>query len=563
MQHCIKGWIAICAGAAFSQAVFIADTLAADARSPGQGNPLDTLPKLEAAPAQPVVTDIQTPGQDPAMQRLLNSRITPSRFRIAGVHALPFETVAAEFAGLTNREITIAELLHAAEKVSYLYREKGYPLSFAFVPDQSFKDNVVLVNIVEGYVDTVKIHGNVGASEARLRKIAEQLKTDRPLTQKSFDRITGILGLQPGMRIKATVKPPLSTDGASEMVLDVHRTPIAAAVGIDSSTGDLRGVLNVSANALSPLGEQISASTLAPRGPSKEEYYSVNYAQPIRYQGMLLQVNLSHYEAQPKNRDLVPLQFNERYQTETQRVSANLSYPLILTQSRTLTINGGLYAVKNSTRYTRSVPSAQPVIEQRADIRAVSLELNGAEAMKQTTAQWSLGLFQGIDGMGADRLNSDVDLDFTRMRGSFSLSRQLTEHVGAVFSGMAQYSGDVLALSEQIGFGGRLFGLAYPAGEIAGDKGWGLSLEFNRAFAYDGTYLKQIQPYVMADAARVYVNNYTLSHDEIASLGFGVRFTDQEHYSLDLSIAQPVGEIPVNANRREPRLNLSYAYQFE
>src|SRR5690606_29970998 len=233
-------------------------------------------------------------------------------------------------------------------------------------------------------VETVKIHGNVGASEARLRKIAEQLKTDRPLTQKSFDRITGILGLQPGMRIKATVKPPLSTDGAAEMVLDVHRTPIAAAVGIDSSTGDLRGVLNVSSNALSPLGEQISASTLAPRGPSKEEYYSVNYAQPIRYQGMLLQVNLSHYEAEPKNRNLVPLQFNERYRTETQRVSANLSYPLILTQSRTLTINGGVYAVKNETRYTRSVPAAQPVIEQRADIRAVSIELNGAEAMKKT-----------------------------------------------------------------------------------------------------------------------------------------------------------------------------------
>ncbi|HWV62089.1 MAG TPA: ShlB/FhaC/HecB family hemolysin secretion/activation protein, partial [Oxalicibacterium sp.] len=101
------------------------------------------------------------------------------------------------------------------------------------------------------------------------------------------------------------------------------------------------------------------------------------------------------------------------------------------------------------------------------------------------------------------------------------------------------------------------------AGEIAGDKGWGFSLEFNRAFAYDGSYLKQIQPYVMADAARVYVNNYTLSHDEIASLGFGVRFTDQEHYSLDLSIAQPIGEIPVNASRRSPRLNLSYAYQFE
>lgn len=563
MRSCVDRWIATCIGYIFCQAAFVADAGAADTRSPGQGNPLDTLPKLEATPAQPVSTDIQKPAPDPALQRLLNARITPSRFRIAGVHALPFDTVAAEFAGLVNRSVTVAELLRAADNVTRLYREHGYPLSFAFVPDQSFEDNVVAVNIVEGYVETIKVQGNAGASKERLRKIAEQLKTDRPLSQKNFDRITGILGLQPGMRIKATVRPPITTDGASEMVLDVKRTPIAAAVGIDTSTGDPRAVASVSTNALSPLGEQVSVSMLAPRGPSREEYYSATYTQPIRWQGMLLQVGLSHYEAQPRNRNLVPLQFQERYRTETERVSANLSYPLILTQSRSLTINGGLYAVKNAVRYTRSVPAAVPVIEQRADIRAVSIELSGAEAHGKTGAQWSAGLYHGLDAAGAKTLNSDVDLDFTRIRASLVLSRQLSEKWGAVLSGTAQYSKDVLALSEQIGFGGRLFGLAYPAGEIAGDKGWGMSLEFNRSFSTESTYLKQIQPYVMADAARVYLNNYTLSHDEIASIGFGVRFTDQQYYSLDLSLAQPIGEIPVNARRRAPRFNLSYAYQFE
>lgn len=563
MQSCMKGWIATCATGAFCQLAFVADTLAADARSPGQGNPLDTLPKIEAAPSQPVEADIQAPAQDPAMQRLLTSRITPSRFRIAGVHSIPFETVAAEFSKLANREVTVAELLQAANNVTRMYQEKGYPLSFAFVPDQSFKDNIVIVNIVEGYVDTVKLQGNPGASEARLRKIAEQLKIDRPLSQKSFDRITGILGLQPGMRIKATVRPPVNTDGASEMVLDVKRTPIAAAIGVDTSTGDPRAVLNVSSNALSPLGEQISASTLAPRGPSREEYYSVNYVQPIRWEGMLLQVNLSHYEAEPKNRDLVAQQFEERYRTETQRVSANLSYPLVLTASRNLTISGGAYAVKNTSHYTRSVPAAEPVIELRSDIRAVNIELNSVEATDKTSTQWSLGLYQGFDAAGAKSINSDVDLDFTRIKGGFVLSRQLSDTIGIVFSGSGQYSGDVLALSEQIGFGNRLFGLAYPAGEIAGDKGWGVSLELNRTFATDAKYFKQVQPYILADAARVYVNEGELSHDEIASIGIGVRFTDRQYYSLDLSIAQPVGEVPVNASSRSPRLNLSYAYQFE
>lgn len=535
----------------------------ADARSPGQGNPLDSLPQIKTQPSKPVVIDIQTPAPNDAMQRLLATRIKPSRFQIAGVKSIPFEQIAAEFSPITNRDITIAELLQAANNVTRLYQEKGYPLSFAFVPDQSFKDNVVVINVVEGYVSSVKIEGNPGASEERLRKIAEQLTNDRPLSKASFERITSVLGLQPGMRIKATVKPPVTTDGAAEMVLDVKRTPISASFGIDTANASPRGVFSASSNGLTSLGEQVTVSTLLPRGPSKEEYYALNYVQPIRYQGMLLQVNLSRYSAEPENRNLVERQFEARHQTETERASLTLKYPLVLTATRNLTVSGGVYAVRNSARYTRSVPAAVPVVELSSDIRAVSLELNSVEVKDRTTRQWSLGAYQGIDGAGAKQLNSDLDLDFLRVRGSFLQNHVFSNGYGISLSGSAQHSDSALPLSEQISFGGRYFGLAYPVGEIAGDKGWGLALEFNRAFATEWQYVKQVQPYILGDAARSYLNNFDVPDGDIASLGFGVRLTDKQHYSLDLSVAQPVGNIPVNASRRSPRLNLSYAYQFE
>lgn len=535
----------------------------ADARSPGQGNPLDSLPQVKPQPTRPVVIDIQKPAADAAMQRLLASRIKPSRFQIAGVKSIPFEQIAAEFTSITNREITIAELLQAANNVTKLYQEKGYPLSFAFVPDQTFKDNVVVVNVVEGYVSTVKIEGNPGASEERLREVAEQLKQDRPLNKANFERITGILGLQPGMRIKATVKPPVTTDGAAEMVLEVKRTPISASFGVDTATSSPRGVFSVSANGLSPLGEQITVSALAPRGPLKEEYYAVNYVQPIRHQGLLLQVNLSRYSAEPENRNLVERQFEARHQTETERASINLKYPLTLTATRSLTLSGGIYAVRNSARYTRSVPAPVPVVELSSDIRAVSMELNSIEVKDNTRTQWMLGVYQGIDGAGAKQFNNAIDLDFLRIRGSFMQNHLFSNGYGIAVSGSGQYSDSAMPISEQISFGGRQFGLAYPVGEIAGDKGWGIALELNRAFAMDTRYIKQVQPYVLTDAARTHLNNFDVPDGDIASAGFGVRLTDKQHYSLDLSLAQPIGNIPVNASRRSPRFNLSYAYQFE
>ena len=151
MQRFIERLVAVCLTSALGQMALMPHA-SADARSAGQGNPLDNLPKLEPSPAPAVTVDIQPQALDPAMQRLLASRIVPSRFKIAGVESIPFELVAAEFAPLTNREVTVAELLQAANKVTQIYQAKGYPLSFAFVPAQTFQDNIVEINVVEGYV---------------------------------------------------------------------------------------------------------------------------------------------------------------------------------------------------------------------------------------------------------------------------------------------------------------------------------------------------------------------------------------------------------------------------
>jgi hemolysin activation/secretion protein len=555
MQRFIERLVAVCLTSALGQMALMPHA-SADARSAGQGNPLDNLPKLEPSPAPAVTVDIQPQALDPAMQRLLASRIVPSRFKIAGVESIPFELVAAEFAPLTNREVTVAELLQAANKVTQIYQAKGYPLSFAFVPAQTFQDNIVEINVVEGYVSTVKIEGNPGASEERLRNIAEQLKEDRPLSRDTFDRITTILSLQP-------VKPPENTDGASEMTLDVSRKPITTAFAVDTATSSLRGIFSVTENGLTPLGEQVTVSAIAPRGPSREEYVGVNYIQPIRYQGMLLQVTLSDYKGEPENQSLPAQQLQSRYQTKTQRVSASLSYPLILKPTRSLTLSGGIYAVKNSSRYSLNVAAPAPTIEFSSDIRALSLELSSNEVSDRSSMQWSLGVYQGLDSLGARQINGNIDLDFLRVKGSFTRTNTFDGGYGIAVSGMGQYSSNILPLSEQVSFGAKLYGLAYPVGEIAGDKGWGVSLEFNRAFPYDGNYVKRIQPYLMADAAKVYVNAGRLSHSEISSVGAGVRFSDLRHYSLDLSIAQPVGEIPINASKRAPRLNLGYSYQLD
>lgn len=544
-------------------ALHTAIAMAAGAPGPGKGNPLDSLPVPQPVQPSTVQVDIVKKDAEPALQRLLDTHITPSRFQISGVHALPFELIAAEFAPMANREVTIAELLKAADKVTRLYQARGYPLSFAFLPTQKFENRVVVVNVVEGYVGSIEVTGNPGRAKRRLLRIAEQLKDERPLRRDTFERVSAILAMQPGVHIVASVQPPARTDGAGAMTLAVKRRPVTTGLGIDRATARLRGVVSVSENGLTPLGEQITLSALAPPGPQHEHYYGVTYAQPLGTRGTIFQLNFSDYKTRPEYPALAAVQFQPSYRTHTKRIAATLSHPFILDGRRNLTLAGGVYAADNHSTYTRSVPAPDPVVTIGSGIRALSAEFNWRTFSEKNSTNASGGIYHGIDGLGAGLDNSIADLGFTRVKATLIHTRQLPNRFGVTLAASGQYSDSVLPLSEQITFGASQFGLAYPASEITSDRGWGWSLELNRSWAPAMPYLKQVQPYLMTDASHVRGKTGDVTHRNIASIGVGIRFGAAPRYSLDLSIAQPVGETPTNASRRSPRLNLTYFYQFE
>ena len=73
--------------------------------------------------------------------------------------------------------------------------------------------------------------------------------------------------------------------------------------------------------------------------------------------------------------------------------------------------------------------------------------------------------------------------------------------------------------------------------------------------------MKSVTPYIAYDMARVYLHSGTPSPNRMSSVGIGVRFTDSRFYSLDLNVAKPVGDAPVESASRSPRINASFSYQ--
>ncbi|WP_176052673.1 ShlB/FhaC/HecB family hemolysin secretion/activation protein [Paraburkholderia caribensis] len=552
--------------AAIAASAVQAQTRPAVSGNPLGGNPLEALPQIKAPEKGPNAT-AQIQPQAPQLQELLARHLTPTRVEVEGVKSIPFNDVAQRFTPLVGKEITIGELIEVANGVTRLYQERGYPLSFAFVPAQTFENGVVRVTIVEGYVANVTVTGKPGKTEDRIRAIAAHIAADRPLRRTTFERYINAMGLLPGVKVAANVPPPQTTDGATTLELNVDRKPFNVSTGIDFNHPGVQGLLTATENGLTSLGEQLSVSALLPKGRDNVTYLAAHGALPVGSEGMTARVDASHYRGNPKDNPGLP-SYVERT-VINDRIGGSVSYPFILSNARSLSGTVTAYASHDEDRFNNTITGA--ALGLRSQVRVLQLQADYADVQTGQARKASINVAKAFDILGAGKAGDSnipgtttvnpASITFVRTGASFSQTNEWPLGIGTTLATTGQYSPDTLPASEQISFGAQRFAQGYQPGETSGDSGWGASFEINRPIAPGFTYLRTFTPYVSVDMARVYLHAGTPQPKKLASVALGFRISDAKYYSLDLSVAKAVGDAPVESASRSPRINATFSYQ--
>ncbi|WP_345813761.1 POTRA domain-containing protein [Paraburkholderia sp. PREW-6R] len=530
------------------------------------GNPMDSLPQIKAPDKGPNVT-VQVAPQAPQLQELLARRITPSRVQVEGVKSIPFDEVAQRFAPLVGKDTTVGDLIQLANGVTKLYQDRGYALSFAFIPAQTFEGGVVRVTVVEGYVSAVKVTGKPGAVENRIRAIADHIVADRPLRRATFERYINVLGLLPGVKVAANVPPPQNTDGATTLELNVERKPFDVSTGIDFNHPGVQGLLTATENGLTALGEQLSVSALLPKGRDNVTYLAAHGAVPIGSNGLTAKVDATHYRGNPTDNPGLPNSVQRTVIND--KVAGSLAYPLLLSNSRSVIGTASVYASHDEDRYHNQDTGAQ--IGLRSQVRVMQLQADYTGVDTGQVRRASINVAKAFDILGASKSGDSnvpaapvvnpASINFVRTGASFSQTNEWPLKIGTAVSLTGQYSAVSLPTSEQISFGAQRFAQGYQPGEASGDSGWGAMFEINRGFAPGFTYLRTLTPYISFDMARVYLHAGTPSPSRLSSIAFGFRLSDSKYYSLDLSVAKAIGDAPVESSSRSPRVNATFSYQ--
>jgi hemolysin activation/secretion protein len=526
--------------------------------------PVPNLPADAYRPNTPQ-TQLPTPAASEAQPLLMDTKVTISKLQIDGGTVYPLKDLAQVFEPLIGHETNLAQLIEATRSITRRYQADGYLLSYAFLPEQRFDGGLVRVVLVEGYIRDYQIQGNIGSVSSYVEKLADKLKAERPLTRKTFERYTTLMGAIPGVTLQAQVPPPGTTDGGTHMDITASRKPFTTSMSLnEASRGGTQALLTATSNSWTSKGEQLSVSGLAPPGNDKEHYYRAAYSQFVNTEGTQLILSGERYRADPRTKIQLDGGFQLKPHQEIDRFSIGVSHPLIASPTESLSLGTRFYGVDQKTRY--QLVGFPQRFDLETNLRALALEGDWRKADTDQLRILSAGLYQGINGMGA-KTRSDLgglkpDLDFFRLRLSGVQSNKLFgSNFQGVLSAALYWSDDTLPDSERATFGGQNFGRGYPDDQGSGDKGWGAAYEVNYSYSRAGEWVRILQPYVVFDHAKAWFNDLPVKGYDLSSAAVGLRFGDAKYYNIALEAAKPMSDVATDNFNRRPRYSLSFSYQ--
>ena len=412
--------------------------------------------------------------------------IAVKMIRLTGHKSFTTDELASLVANLAGGEHTLTELNAGVERITAFYRERGFVVARAYLPEQDIKNGVVVIDVIEGLVGQKRVTNESRLTDERINSYLDRINTGDVLQAKSIDRVLLLLNDLPGVGSARATLQPGSTVGSSDLLIQLD--PSAAYVGnveLDNngsrSTGMNRLGVSLAVNSPLKIGDQINLNALS--SDQKMNYGKVAYQLPLGSNGM--RVRAAYSESQYSVGEEFSSLLNHGKASSS---SLNVTYPFVSSQVTNLTANFTLEDKKLEDLSDNPNPSvAQPFYSNKV-VRTINFGLTGnhQDAMGGggiTSFDVSLGI--GTLNMDAATASNFLALNngsFTKVAYNLSRLQSLTERNTLSLMVSGQQTNTNLNSSEQFSLGGANGVRAYPQGEGTGDAGWMMNLELRHSF---------------------------------------------------------------------------------
>jgi hemolysin activation/secretion protein len=508
------------------------------------GRERDRFVEPPQARAQPSAGVISLPSTT-APPGAESIRLTISKVIVTGATVYPDAEFAPLYADMLGGEVTLSAVYDLARRITAKYGAAGYVLSRAIVPPQNFSPRgaVVRIQVVEGYVDNV-----VWPAEklARYRDFfsdyTARIVADRPANIRTLERYLLLANDLPGLKFSTSLKPSPTNPNASTLIVEVAEKRIDGVARIDNRGTEARGpwqyLGSASVNNIFGVHEQFTATWAGTFQLEELQYFAASYRQVLNSEGLTGFVNASYGFGRPGTDVLQQLM----YRTRSTVVEAGLSYPVIRTREKNLTVTGLGFMTDDEAL------GLSPTLDRLRGFR-LKADADWADSFLGIN-QVNFTFSQGINGLGSTGNLGPGDtppstgvgrVDFNKIEGTFIRTQPLPQNFSAFFAAYAQYAFTPLLVSEQCSYGGRFFGRAFDPSQMLGDHCWSVLGEARYDISTGIKQLTRSQLYAFADHGQVYYIDPaagTPATQHGTSAGGGVRVGWEDRYSADLQVAK-------------------------
>ncbi len=482
-----------------------------------------------------------------------------------------------------QRGVTLGMIETVADTITRYYRERGFILAKAYIPEQKVRDGVVTLTLLLGELGEVRVENKKRVSEKLIERVFSK-NIDQPVTSWETEENLYLVNDIPGVGVQGFFQAG-SQVGDTRLIVNVQEEDSwSAAIRSDNhgskKTGEFRAFLEGVFLNPSGHGDELKVSVLTTADPSNTNYGAISYKSILYSPRLTAEVGVSSNDF--VSRDLTDGPSSEIFFVGDSVVaSAQLKYKLKRSRIKNYSVDFGVRNITTNLKLDGDNGLNDADLGDDANIAQIGFNYDILSQKHRQLYQGRVALTHAkIDegGSGDDLAASAGDKDASLFEYNFTMLSFLkipfaNYETRVVYKSSGQYAGKPISNINQFSLAGPTRVRGFDVNTAQFDDAlyfgadWVLGLPKFGGFEIFGEPITRvIQPYLFIDAGygRLVEENDGAEDikGNIAARGIGIKF-NHSNFSGNLVFSEGfVDNIENFAEIPESEIYFDFQYLF-
>ncbi len=410
------------------------------------------------------------------------------RFEFVGNTAFSQEELNSAIANFTNKPVTFAELLKAANQITELYVKRGYITSGAYIPAQEFRSGIVKVQVVEGGLEDIQVNVIRGRLNSNYVRSRIAIATQKPLNINRLQEALQLLQLSPLIQsldaeLTAGTRPGVNSLAVTVNGAKTFNAQLSINNNRNPSVGSFERGIALSEASLLGLGDKL---TFAYKNTDGSNSFEGGYTLPVNPRNGSIGFNY-----RITNNKIIEPPFNDlNIEVDSREFELSFRQPVLqkatpeLSQELTLSLTAARRESNSSIQGIEFplFPGADDQGETRISELSFAQEWLQRSRQEVLAARSEFNL--GIGAFNATVNNNEPDSRYLLWRGQMIYLRLLSQATGQpaiaptlLLRSNVQLTSSSLLSIEQLSLGGQGTVRGYRQDAVLSDNGIFVSAE--------------------------------------------------------------------------------------